>query len=79
MSKSTSAQAKKGKSASPWSRWNPPVCKYPELNTSKRLREPCGATPKGSATLRSPHKQLLNVNATTPGRHARGRYTRSTT
>lgn len=42
-----SANARKGRNRSPWGSWKGLVCKFPELNTSKRLREPCGATPKG--------------------------------
>ena len=40
-SKANAANGRKGKKSSPWSRWNDLKCKYPQLNTSKRLREPC--------------------------------------
>lgn len=39
---------RKGRAKSPWGAWQPAVARYPELNTSTKLREPC--------TYRGPRK-----------------------
>lgn len=41
VSRQNAINGRKGKQASPWGKWQPNVARYPELNTSQKLREPC--------------------------------------
>jgi hypothetical protein len=40
-SRMNAKNGRKGRSKSPWGAWQPAVARYPELNTSTKLREPC--------------------------------------
>jgi hypothetical protein len=39
--KANAVNGRKGKQASPWGKWQDRGSRYPELNTSTKLREPC--------------------------------------
>lgn len=41
ISRQNAINGRKGKRASPWGKWQDRQCRYPELNTSTRLTEPC--------------------------------------
>jgi hypothetical protein len=41
IAKTNTINGRKGRNASPWGKWQPAVVRYPELNTSTKLREPC--------------------------------------
>lgn len=41
IARANSINGRKGRNKSPWGAWQPAVPRYPELNTSTNLREPC--------------------------------------